>query len=400
MDQSGNGRARVMVVTPTDPRCKTNGGNQRTAHLCDAFSRHADVLVLSLTSDQVRTPELDPEGYLLGPIHLSKRYAERMPVRVLRRACEVGLQFSKDRSQRAAVAKAVEQHQPDLLLYRYLNQAVVSHPPGLDMPCIIDIDDRMSDKYQQMANTAGNALMRGSLRRTSRYLRAREDAALKISDCELFADAKSPESATRFYFPNIPIFNPAEPSPLPEKFALGFIGNLLYRPNIDGVRWFLDEVWPQVLQAVPDCQILLAGSGADQFSGRPGVVSLGFIDSVASLYDQASVILVPIRYGGGSNIKLPEAMAHGRPCVATSRAVDAFGTDVEGCEGLLSCSDAQQMAAAVIRLASDREQLQQAAAAAKQVADAKFSTERLAQVAGKALGIAWPTATAAPATVE
>ncbi|QDU53961.1 glycosyltransferase [Aeoliella mucimassa] len=390
MHQSDHRPTRILVVTPTDPRLTGNGGNQRTAHLCEAFARHGEVSTLVFSSDEAGLPQSEGERFLVGPAHFSQRYSHRVSHPRLKWACAVGLQYNRDKTQRAAVLQAVNDYQPDLIVYRYLTQAAVAHPASLKLPFIIDIDDRMSDKYQQLAKTKTNPLKRQAIQLLARFLRVREEAVLKRSSCEVFADAKSPESATRLYFPNIPWFRPTEPSPLPEQFTLGFIGNLLYRPNSDGLRWFLSEVWPQVLQAVPDCRFVLAGLAADKFADHPGVESLGFIDSVSSLYDQASLILVPIRYGGGSNIKLPEAMAHGRPCVATSRAVGAFGSDVEGCEGLLPCSDAQQMAEAIIRLASDREQLQRAAAAAKQVADAKFSPDRLAQVADKALRIALP----------
>lgn len=130
---------------------------------------------------------------------------------------------------------------------------------------------------------------------------------------------------------------------------LVFVGNLSYRPNADGARWLCREVLPRLEGAT----VALVGSrpGPDvmELAADRRVTVAGDVPGVAPWYRSASVAAVPIRAGGGTRIKVLEALAHRRPVVATTAGVR--GLELAGSDGpILTADTADAFAAACRRL--------------------------------------------------
>jgi len=88
--------------------------------------------------------------------------------------------------------------------------------------------------------------------------------------------------------------------------------------NREGLLWFLAEVWPNVRAANPAAQLHICGTICKTLTAEhPGVVLRGFVDSLEAVYEEASVVIVPLLRGSGVKIKLMEAIAHGKACVST-----------------------------------------------------------------------------------
>jgi succinoglycan biosynthesis protein ExoO len=123
-------------------------------------------------------------------------------------------------------------------------------------------------------------------------------------------------------------------------------------PNILGLRWFLDEVWPQLRAARPQIKLDVAGSVRNAFPSAPdGVTFHGIVPDLAALYNDAGVVISPLRQGSGLKIKLIEALAHGKACVVT-------GVTLQGVEHLAGAAvvradDPAGFAAAILRLLGD-----------------------------------------------
>jgi sugar transferase (PEP-CTERM/EpsH1 system associated) len=145
-----------------------------------------------------------------------------------------------------------------------------------------------------------------------------------------------------------------------------FTGSMDWEANIDGVEYFCAEIWPRVLKAVPNARFRIVGRNP-----HPRVSSLasgsievtGSVPSVIDYMRDANVFVVPLRVGGGTRLKIYEAMAMGKAVVSTS--VGAEGLDVEdGCDILLA-DTTPTFADSIIKLLCDqhaREQIESAAA--------------------------------------
>ena len=138
--------------------------------------------------------------------------------------------------------------------------------------------------------------------------------------------------------------------------ALAMTGLMHYRPNIDGALYFVQEIFPHILAARPNVVFYIVGAGASdelkRFAG-PNVVVTDTVPDVRPYIDKSAVLVVPLRMGGGTRLKVVEALSMEKAVVSTSLGCE--GIDVTHLEHLLIADEARDFAGAVLKLLSDRE---------------------------------------------
>jgi polysaccharide biosynthesis protein PslH len=135
----------------------------------------------------------------------------------------------------------------------------------------------------------------------------------------------------------------------PEPASLIFTGSLTYAPNYEAMHWFLSDVWPLVRAEVPEARLTITGAAGDRaLPTADGVIHVGFVPDVRPLVAGSWASLAPIHQGGGTRLKILEAMALGTPVVATTKGAE--GLDVVDGEHLLLGDSPEAFAAALIRL--------------------------------------------------
>jgi polysaccharide biosynthesis protein PslH len=142
-------------------------------------------------------------------------------------------------------------------------------------------------------------------------------------------------------------FRPFDGQPQPGNLV--FVGSMDWDPNEDGIVWFLRDVYPRIREAVPNASISVVGRNPSSHlraiaARESGVKVTGWVSDVRPHLAQAEVVVVPLRVGGGTRIKIPEAMAMGKAVVATP----------VGAEGLPFCDGRE------IRIAAQSEEFAQA----------------------------------------
>jgi polysaccharide biosynthesis protein PslH len=157
-----------------------------------------------------------------------------------------------------------------------------------------------------------------------------------------------------------------------------FTGTLGYAPNAEAARWLLSAIWPRVLDALPDARLLIVGPDPPEdirAAAGPAVEVAGWVRSIPEWMARASVALVPIRSGGGTRLKVLDALASGKAVVSTS--VGAGGIElVDGRDAVLA-DDAEGFAAAVVRLLGEDGERARLAAAARQLAVERYDWQAL-----------------------
>jgi glycosyltransferase involved in cell wall biosynthesis len=142
-----------------------------------------------------------------------------------------------------------------------------------------------------------------------------------------------------------------EPRPKPGKPPrLGFIGLFSYPTNLDGVRWFLRECWPLIKRGVPDARLRLVGKDSDG-PLKPvdtDVDGLGWMADPSDEIATWSAMIVPIRLGAGTRVKVAEAFS--RKCPLVSTRLGAYGYEVADGQELLLADTPEAFAKACIRL--------------------------------------------------
>ena len=141
-----------------------------------------------------------------------------------------------------------------------------------------------------------------------------------------------------------------------EAFDLVFMGKMDYRPNIDAVLWFVDEIWPQIRSQHPQATFAVVGqkphARLDRIRDVAGVTVTGWVESVQPYLHGAKVFIMPLRMGSGTRLKLIEAMAAGKPMVSTT--IGAAGFPVQHGREILIADSAEKFAIEVNGLAGWR----------------------------------------------
>lgn len=141
----------------------------------------------------------------------------------------------------------------------------------------------------------------------------------------------------------------SSPEPNAARHNLIFVGAMDYHANVAAVLFFAREVWPAIYRRRPDLQFIVVGSkpAAEVLKLRqqPGITVTGTVDDVRPYYHSALAAVVPLRVGGGTRLKILEAMAAGTPVISTGLGAEGLpvtnGTDIllaDSPEAMVECA--------------------------------------------------------------
>jgi glycosyltransferase involved in cell wall biosynthesis len=170
---------------------------------------------------------------------------------------------------------------------------------------------------------------------------------------------------TRAYTPTLP--HSVTPT-------LVFTGTMDFRPNVDAVLWFAQEVLPRIRAQVKNVRFFAVGQRPhrrlDVLRGDPAVVLTDFVEDTRPYIAEAAVYVVPLRMGGGTRFKILEALAMGKAVVST--ALGAEGFPVTHGRELLLADEAGDFAQAVISLLNAPEQREALGRAGRAFVEARY----------------------------
>lgn len=136
--------------------------------------------------------------------------------------------------------------------------------------------------------------------------------------------------------------------------AFVFTGTMDFRPNVDGVLWFTNKVWPRIQAELPEAHFYIVGRRPhrrlDALRNRPGITITGGLADTRPYIRAAAVYVIPLLVGGGTRLKLLESTALGKAIVATSLAAEGF---LEPERAMVLADSPLDFARACIKLARD-----------------------------------------------
>ena len=179
-----------------------------------------------------------------------------------------------------------------------------------------------------------------------------------------------------FHWQPSPLISPETPP------TVIFTGSMNWDANIDGVKHFLDDVWPLVLQEIPEARFIVVGKNPPDFlvdrgSRLAGVSFTGFVDDVRPYVQNAHVFVIPLRIGGGTRIKAFEAMAMGCPMVSTAIGIE--GLDIVPDEHFLLRDSADEQAEGIVMLLRNELMRESLSRNARNCVEAHFGHQVAAQ---------------------
>ena len=220
---------------------------------------------------------------------------------------------------------------------------------GLEPRLIVDMVDVDSQKWFDYAERAGGpkaALFRLEGRRVRALERAAARARAVVFATEAEADlyrGYCPEARVEAIMNGVDLDYFRPPSDVEESGKLVFVGQLDYRANVLGLDWFCREAWPAIRDRLPEANFQIVGrnpvAAVRRLGAVPGVEVVGAVPDVRPYLAAARVVVVPLPVARGVQNKVLEAMAMGRPVVASAAALEGIPL-VEGRDALAATGPA------------------------------------------------------------
>lgn len=356
------GRPKILFVTSEWPLPVASGGQQRALGVARLLSRTGDASLAN-----VRSKATDEETLRLNrrefetwsavtlraePGSLFQRLRRRVRYE-LDPACLGTGGFALTPDDRADLLRLISRH--DVVWIQDVgtaNACRVSKWPR----SVLDTVDVHSNLYRSMARSRdelGRRLLDHRLawqwKRRERLFAERFDVVTVCSENERKLLGRHPRVRV---IPNAFNPQPIRRSPASDPPRIGFIGTFEWEPNRDGVEWFLRDVWPAVKRQLPSIQLRVVGRNTGYLSTLgPSVAGLGWVEDPGEEIATWSAMIVPIRFGAGTRVKMAEGFARKCPIIATTTG--AFGFGVRDGEECLLADEACNFASACVRLVRD-----------------------------------------------
>lgn len=306
----------------------------------------------------------------------------------------VSVALDDSAAARDVISRALAR-KPDIVVFDFVHAAVHA-PKSLDVPTVVFTHNVESEIYKRQADAATNPLKRmlwrNQLAKMQRFERAamqRFDTIVAVSqrDADMFcADYGADEVAVIPTGVDMENFARRSEPHARDLVASGgklvFTGTMDYLPNTDAIEWLIDGAWPKIAEASPATTLTVVGRNPPQKlidaakqAGLPWEFT-GFVDDIRPYVHDADVYVIPLRIGGGTRLKVFEAMSMGCPVVSTTIGVE--GLDIEADAHYLQADSPEDFAGRVIGLLGDGARRQSLADLAYAHVDANFSSRAVA----------------------
>lgn len=311
---------RILFITPTSID-QAFGSSMRSRYMRDALMQVGEVHTVLYQGS--RLEHRDPE-WGAGMIRHAFYSRRGVSPAALRQLADI----------RDWISELIQRHKYDVIVVRYLSTASVVPWHALRL-VIADADDviktsspeRKTPKTQRAVLFARNFLTSVMARWVGHlwYVNPLDGPRLPGRSKSLLRNVIA--------FPD-----DARPRPTATQGRIVMVGLMSHGPNQHGLRWFVTQVLPALRERVPGMELHVIGSHEPAFAAEFSsnhVKVRGFVPHLTAEYDKAALVIAPIFFGGGTQIKIIDALAHRRPLVASTFAHAGFANDLHHRQHLL-----------------------------------------------------------------
>jgi sugar transferase (PEP-CTERM/EpsH1 system associated) len=378
-------RLRVLIVTPSLPYPLIWGFGIRVYHMIKYLAERHDVTVLAYAgpNDQQNVAALKETGATIEPVYrdeASTRAKRHAQLTSLLSASSFQWQSLESTAMQAAIDRVLAAQEFDVI------QVESSQMTGFEYRSSAAIlVDEHNIEYELLYRTFKTE--RSPVRKLYNWVeyrkfRQEEQRSWKISDgCILTSDREeailrqiSPRTPT-LVIPNgvdIEAFKPSSVVRDPNRIV--FVGVMHYRPNVDAALYFAREILPLIVRRRPELKFTIVGGGPPEELQRlasHNIEVTGRVPDTRPYVEQAGAMVVPLRMGSGTRLKVVEGLAMGCPLVSTSLGCE--GIDIENGAHLLVADEPVAFADSVLKILDDEQLAARLAHNGRALVEAQYS---------------------------
>jgi glycosyltransferase involved in cell wall biosynthesis len=272
------------------------------------------------------------------------------------------------------------------LEFTFLGDCDLRQAPAGETPprLVVDSHNIDYDLARQYASSGSSLLRRLYAEVNWRKLRREELATYRDADgvylCSvadqqrLLGEIPAPRTTVIPNAANVEFYKPLPTHPQADGRTIVFFGLMSYQPNIDGASYFIKEIWPRIAAANPQarCKIIGGSPPASLTAlGGPRIEFTGFVPDLRPHLAEAAAVVVPLRIGGGTRLKIVEAMAMGKAIVSTT--LGAEGIEAVPGRDILIADEPAAFADAVSRLLKEPGLAAQIGHSARQLSETRYA---------------------------
>jgi len=284
---------------------------------------------------------------------------------------------------------------PDVVVVDFPHAAVLLPQPIARLASILfthNVEAEIFERHAAYSRGIRRLIWRAQARKMDAYERAviqHFDTVIAVSELDASAmrnrygatDVRCIDTGVDLK--SLPFAHPhGRPRPLEDRGTIVFTGAMDSLANIDGVRFFMEKVWPLITNARPRARTIVVGRNppkdlvARTRSSRLNWTFTGFVKDARPHITDADVSVIPLRVGSGTRMKAFEAMALGKPVVSTTVGVEGLGMSPD--KHYLVADTPLAMADAILRLLDDPDLYENLAISARALLEAKYSWTQVA----------------------
>jgi glycosyltransferase involved in cell wall biosynthesis len=362
---------RVLILDQAIPFPPIGGGALRTYHLARVLAARHEVTLVGFTfgESHSRPPfrvEVVECPWDWPPLY--REMKEGDPV-----SSELACRKLEDESSdpwfvswvaSAAMCKTLERVLRsgfDLALIEHTSMAWFLRALPPEMPKILDLHNVHTRMSRRAAKSSSDAGMERALKEAARTERFEKRAVAECDWCLTVSDEEAEAARNQVGARHVEIipngvdtsfFTPCNSSCTPGNLL--FTGMMDYEPNVDAAQYFAHQVLPRIRQEIPEAKFHIVGAHPVQevcALASEWTIVHGFVADVRPYYYDAAAVVVPLRHGGGTRLKILEAAACGKAVVSTSLGSEGlrFQSEAE----VLAADSAEKFAEAVVRVCRD-----------------------------------------------
>lgn len=382
---------RVLFVAPRLPYPIDTGGKVRTYNILKRVAEHNRVILLTFAfskDDEKNSEHIKQLG--VEVVLVPKR--ERLSFVDFLKAATAFSPISFQRYASKGMAKALQEilsHRSiDIVHFDHIHMAqyIDAVPKNLRRNTRLRIDEHNAEHIilKRASDTTDDLLLALVYMREARVMQRTEKALIAKAD-EVWCVSENDKRKLSFnsqrlaakirVVPNgvdLDMFKFAEYTGN-EDYVL-FFGSFDWKPNVDGAEFFLKDILPLVRAHKPDIKTLFIGRAVPRHLKKYEEARVRFLDAVEDIrpfIKGAALTVVPIRIGGGSRLKILEAMAIGRVVVSTT--VGAEGIDYENGRDIVIADTPESFSVAVVKLLNNPDLLRQIGQNARRLIEEKYN---------------------------